>query len=273
VGLTGGEGFRPKGGLSRLRWRMDGRTYLVSHGLEMWALAQHYRITRTTSGSAVAGFPLQAMVDGFDWVAAQRGRHEGVRREAGPALGPAPRGRRSRLVRWQYGLQRRILHIRDGRGREASQRDQAPARRGNGQGARRLSQVPAGSVRRGADRARKLPIADGTSIPMFLRDPYELDWPSSIGPTRCWARCAWGLGEAGTPTTNSPTRPSRSWKPVFRREKILHRMRPNCADENWKDVADRAADRHYLWRHYVEYETMWPTGYHTFWHATISAVL
>jgi hypothetical protein len=32
------------------------------------------------------------------------------------------------------------------------------------------------------------------------------------------------------------------------------------ADINWADISDPAAERHYLWRHYVEYETMWPVG-------------
>ncbi|MBE7559393.1 hypothetical protein HS125_10740 [bacterium] len=30
------------------------------------------------------------------------------------------------------------------------------------------------------------------------------------------------------------------------------------------DVNDRQAERHFLWRHYVEYETMWPIGSHLF---------
>ena len=29
---------------------------------------------------------------------------------------------------------------------------------------------------------------------------------------------------------------------------------------NWSDISDPTAARHYLWRHYVEYETMWPIG-------------
>ena len=29
---------------------------------------------------------------------------------------------------------------------------------------------------------------------------------------------------------------------------------------NLADISDPNAPRHYLWRHYVEYETMWPIG-------------
>jgi hypothetical protein len=35
---------------------------------------------------------------------------------------------------------------------------------------------------------------------------------------------------------------------------------PNTADVNYADISDPIAPRHYLWRRYVEYETMWPVG-------------
>jgi hypothetical protein len=38
------------------------------------------------------------------------------------------------------------------------------------------------------------------------------------------------------------------------------RGRRPSADANWADISEPAADRHYMWRHYVEYETMWPIG-------------
>jgi hypothetical protein len=36
------------------------------------------------------------------------------------------------------------------------------------------------------------------------------------------------------------------------------------ADENFRDISDHSANRHFLWRHYVEYETMWPIGFDLF---------
>jgi hypothetical protein len=39
-----------------------------------------------------------------------------------------------------------------------------------------------------------------------------------------------------------------------------HNQYPDIADANWADISDPQSARHYLWRHYVEYETMWPVG-------------
>jgi hypothetical protein len=39
-----------------------------------------------------------------------------------------------------------------------------------------------------------------------------------------------------------------------------HTQYADLADINWADISDPQAERHYLWRHYVEYETMWPVG-------------
>ena len=35
---------------------------------------------------------------------------------------------------------------------------------------------------------------------------------------------------------------------------------PLIGEANFADVIDLNADRHWLWRHYVEWETMWPIG-------------
>ena len=36
------------------------------------------------------------------------------------------------------------------------------------------------------------------------------------------------------------------------------------ADANFQNLNDPTASRHYLWKHYVEYETMWPTAFDLF---------
>ncbi len=39
-----------------------------------------------------------------------------------------------------------------------------------------------------------------------------------------------------------------------------HLVHLKIADVNWTDISQPGARRHYLWRHYVAYETMWPIG-------------
>ncbi len=50
-------------------------TLVLSHGLEMWALAAHYRITRDREWLGNGpGSRLQKIVDACNWVIRQRGR-------------------------------------------------------------------------------------------------------------------------------------------------------------------------------------------------------
>jgi hypothetical protein len=121
------------------------------------------------------------------------------------------------------------------------------------------------------DRAQPVPLADGASLPYVPRIVQELDWRrldwtySGYSPVRAGA---WGaldphdelvaqslaFLEAGMP------RAQGSYFSAHRA--ALNEAagdRPN-ADANWADVSDPNAPRHYMWRHYVEYETMWPLG-------------
>jgi len=43
-----------------------------------------------------------------------------------------------------------------------------------------------------------------------------------------------------------------------------HFANRDTADWNWAQVSDPGSPRHWIWRHYVEYETMWPVGGHLF---------
>jgi len=70
-----GEGYaKIKGFLGNFRdWTAN--PLLISHGLGMWALAAHYRVTRDKGWlSDGPGSPLQTMLDAFDWVSVQRRR-------------------------------------------------------------------------------------------------------------------------------------------------------------------------------------------------------
>jgi len=108
------------------------------------------------------------------------------------------------------------------------------------------------------DRARRVPLPDGTNIPFVPRDVYELDWAkpdwtyAGYGPLRAGA---WGaldphdklvdqslsFLEAGLPK-------GQAYYFDIRRNKYGQ----PTADENFRDVSNPDTLRHYLWRHYVD---------------------
>jgi hypothetical protein len=237
---------------------------LLSHGMGMWALAAHYRITRDRPWLGEGhGSPLQAMLEAFDWVSVQRRRT--MREEHGervPHWGLLPAASAHDWLAGNtifndayciYGLDeivRLLREIEHPRAEELAQElnDYRQCLR------ERYAQA--------RDRARKVPLADGREIPYVPRIVAELDWAqidwtyTGYGPLRAGA---WGAFdpqdelvdqtlaflEAGMPQGVGYYVPCRGQE---------------IGDRNWLDITDRQAPRHYLWRHYVEYETMWPIG-------------
>ncbi|MBI2301033.1 MAG: hypothetical protein HYU66_19145 [Armatimonadetes bacterium] len=239
---------------------------LLSHGLGMWALASHYRITRDDRwlGSG-PGSPLQAMLDAFDWVTQQRRRTmREVEGRKVPHWGLLPAASAHDWLAGNtifndafciYGMAEVVRLLREIRHPRAAAM------------AAELNDYRAclrDRYREARDRARPLPLADGSSIPYVPRMVQELDWTkpdwtyTGYGPLRAGA---WGalephdelvdqslaFLEAGMP---------RGEGPYFGAQNQF----PDLADANWGDISDPAAERHYLWRHFVEYETMWPIG-------------
>lgn len=266
-GLMGGEGFASKPGFLGYNGGWTAASYLLSHGLEMWALAQHYRITRDDDwlGSG-PGSHLQAMLDGFDWVVAQRRqtmREMDDARVAHWGLLPA-----AAAHDWFagntvfndafciYGMAEvvRLLHETGHPRAEEMAGELADYR-----------ECLRDRYAEARDRARKLPLADGTEIPFVPRDVYELDWAkidwtyTILGPLRAGA---WGVFEPDDELVDQSLAFLEAGMP--KSEGAYVNIRPYTADENWTDISDPSAGRHYLWRHYVEYETMWPTCSHLF---------
>jgi len=246
---------------------------VLSHGLALWALATHYRITRDDAWlGAGRGSPLQAVLDGFDWVAAQRRRTmrevDGVK-VAHHGLLPA-----ASAHDWLagntifndgfciYGMAEVVRLLRE------TKHPRADAC------ARELADHRAclrDRYREARDRARRVPLADGTSIPYVPRIVQELDWTkpdwtyTGYGPLRAGALGALdphdelvdqtlAFLEAGMPKGEGP------YFSAHAAALAEAAGRRPTADANWADVSDPAAERHYAWRHYVEYETMWPIG-------------
>lgn len=243
---------------------------LISHGVGMWALASHYRVTRDDGwlrGGAKS--PLDAMIEGFDWVAKQRRRTmrtvDGTR-VAHWGLLPAASahdwlaGNTIFNDAWCiFGMAEVVRLLREIQHPRAEEM------------ARELADYRAclhDRYREARDRARPLPLADGRTIPYVPRMVQELDWTKPD-----WTITGYGPLRAGAMGTLDPADPlvnqalafleagmPRGVGPYFSAPKQY----PDIADANWADVSDQSAERHFLWRHYVEYETMWPIGAHIF---------
>jgi hypothetical protein len=124
--------------------------------------------------------------------------------------------------------------------------------------------------REARDKARQLPLPSGRMLPYVPRDVYELDWTKTdwtytgYGPLRAGA---WGALDPDDELVNQSLAFVEAGMP--KGEGYYFDIAKNAfgqptADDNVRDVNDKAADRHFLWRHYVEYETMWPIGFDLF---------
>ncbi|MEW6073764.1 MAG: hypothetical protein AB1726_14360 [Planctomycetota bacterium] len=265
-----GEGYAEVSGFLGNFGGWTANTLLLSHGLGMWAMARHYRTTRDDAWLGTGpGSPLEAMLAAFDWVAAQRRRtmreEDGVR-VAHWGLLPA-----ASAHDWLAGstifndtyciygmaevvrLAREIAHPRAAElaselaGYRACLHDAYAAATG---------------------RASPVPMPDGSLLPYVPRLVAELDWRgidwtyTGYGPLRAGA---WGAFDPFDPLVEDAlafleTGMPKGEGPYF----SLSPASMEIADLNWADISDPAADRHHLWRHYVEYETMWPIGGHLF---------
>ncbi|MFZ1932584.1 MAG: hypothetical protein WCB27_09575 [Thermoguttaceae bacterium] len=261
---------------------------LGSHGLGLWALAAHYRATRDdkwlssgpgsstgfqpveehgqdgratqTQDSARLRSPLQTMIDSFDWVAKQRKR---TMREVGgkkvPYWGLLPAASAHDWLAGNtifndafciYGMTEVVRLLREiGHPRAAEMAAEL-------NDYRRCLHDRYAEAR---DRARRLPLADGTAIPFVPRMVQELDWIkpdwtySGYSATRAGA---WGALDPHDKLVDEVLAFMDAGMP--RGEGYYLSLAANTADMNLADSNDPRAERHYLWRHYVEYETMWP---------------
>jgi hypothetical protein len=261
--VLAGEGFAKVHGFLGNFGEWTANPLLLSHGLSLWALASHYRITRDDAwlGNG-AGSPLQTMLDGFDWVSHQRKRT--MREVDGKKVsywGLLPAASAHDWLAGNtifndafciYGMTEVVRLLRELKHPRAEEM------------AKELNDYRRCLHDRYAeatDRARKIPLADGTTIPFVPRMVQELDWTkpdwtySGYSATRAGA---WGAIDPHDPLIDEALAYLEAGMP--KGEGAYFALVANTADVNLTDVSDPNAERHYLWRHYVEYETMWPIG-------------
>lgn len=272
-GQVTGEGYaRVPGYLGNFRgWSAN--IIIFFHGVELWALAAHYRVTRDREWLGNGpGSPLQAMLDACDWIATQRRRT--MREENGkkvPHWGLLPS---ATTDDWLSGntigndtacifgmietvhLLQEINHLRA----EELMRE-----------LRDYRSCVHDRYREARDRARPLPLPDGTQLPYVPRDIYELDWATMpdwgttrFGPVRAGA---WGALDPHDELVDQAIAFLDAGMPKGEGFYLANRNNEfgqPSADANFKALNDPTASRHYLWKHYVEYETMWPTAFDLF---------
>lgn len=210
---------------------------LMCHGAMLWSLANHYRITR----DAVWLQPrLPAIIAAFDWVAFQRQRtkvEDNGKRKPNWGLLPAASahdwlsGSTVFNDAWCiYGMAETVRLLREvGHPRlaecERELTDYRNCLRDRYSEAR--------------DRARPVPLADGTSIPYVPRMVSELDWEKVD-----WTYTGYGPLRAGGLGALNPRDELVTQALAF-----AEAGRPKNGDTTQRD--------HY-WTHYVEPETHWP---------------
>jgi hypothetical protein len=269
---VGSEGFaRVPGFLGNFgAWTMN--TLLLSHGLELWALASHFRITRDRAWLGEGpGSRLEALVAACDWISVQRRRT--MREKRGkkvPQWGLLPAASAHDWMSGHtvfndaycvYGMIEAVRLLREVGHARAEEL------------ARELNEFRAclrDRYQEARDRAQRLPLPGGSDLPYVPREINELDWKATdwtytgYGPLRAGAWGSWdphdelvdqalAFLEAGMPKGKGFYfhRSRFSGK-----DKFGHRT----ADRNFDDIDNPRAGRHFLWKHYVEYETAFPVG-------------
>ena len=261
-----GEGFARVPGFLGYLPGWTANTLLSSHGVILWSLASHFRITRDAVWlRAGTPSPLDGMLRGCDWLAVQRRRT--MREENGRKVrhwGLLPAAAAHDWLSGNtifndafciYGMIEVVRLLRE-IGHERAE----PL-------AAELADYRACLRQRYAearDAARPLPLPDGRTIPFVPRDTSELDWA-----TIDWTYAPWGPLRAGAWGALDPHDELVDQTLAFlaaglpaadtsRRGVCMH-FSPRTADENWSRFFGPAAgERLHLWPHHQDYETMWP---------------
>jgi hypothetical protein len=236
-----GEGFEPHPGFLSNFGRWTANSSLSCHGLELWALASHYRVTRDDAWLRGGGrSPLDAIVAACEWIGVQRSRT--MRTEDGtrvPHWGLLPAASAHDWLSGNaicndawciYGMAEAVRLLRE----VEHPRTEEFARDLVG-----YRSCLRAAYERARDGARPLPLADGTEIPFVPRMVTELDWARvdwtylSYGPAR-----AGGCG-ALDPQGELVDQTFRLVDAGFPRE-------------------GNATERVHYWPHLIEPETHWP---------------
>jgi len=273
-----GEQYDKKHGFMGLFPGWTANPLLLSHGLGMWALATHYRIYRDGEWLGEGpGSPLQALLDAFDWITHQR--KATMREEDGervPQYGLLPPASAhdwcagytiTNDASCIYGMIETVRLLRE----LAHPRAEELA----GELASYRKDFREAYVR-ARDRAQSVPQADGSELPYVPRDVTEMDWRdvdwtiTVLGPMRAGS---WGAFDPQDELVDQALAFIKGDMPKGEGIYMIndpdpagpggntHSLLIESADANFMDTSGpKAPDRHYHWKHYVEYETMWPVG-------------
>jgi hypothetical protein len=255
-------------------WTMN--TLLLSHGLELWALASHFRITRDRGWlDGGTPSPLEAIVAACDWIAVQRRRTmREVHGARVPQWGLLPAASAHDWMSGYtvfndayciYGMIEAVRLLREIEHPRASELSQE------------LNDYRACLRARYAearDRARRVPTPDGEELPYVPREVNELDWEQTdwtytgYGPLRAGA---WGAFDPHDELVDQALAFLEAGMPrgkgfYFHQSRFAPKDKYGAAtaDDNFRDIDDPRAARHFLWKHYVEYETAFPIGFELF---------
>jgi hypothetical protein len=265
-----GEGFEKHPGFMGNFPGWTPNVLILNHAMGLWALASHYRITRD-DGWLRAGpkSPLDGILLALDWIAVQRRRT--MREENGtqvPHWGLLPP---SAAHDWLSGsvifndafcifaaieavrMLREIGHPRS----EEFAAELAGHR-----------QCLKDRYTEARDRAARLPLPDGTTLPFVPRDVSELDWHSvdwtyaSFGPLRAGA---WGALDPKDELVDQTLSFLEAGIPEGELNAAANtQVAKDSVDfANWRE-AFFEGPRRYFWPHYLEYEIMWPIGHDLF---------
>ncbi len=260
-----GEGYAKQPGFLGDYRGWTANPLLLSHGLNLCALAAHYRITRDDAWLRSGHpSPLDVMIEAFDWIAQQRRRtmrEVNGRRVDHWGLLPAASAHDwlagntifndAYCVVAQADVVRLLREIGHPRAEEMAREMNA------------YRQCLRDRYAEARDRARPLPLDDGTTIPYVPRVIQELDWAKPDWTYTGYSAVragAWGAFDPHDELVDQALAFLEAGLPRGEGHYFAKAAKSDNADVNLTDVSDPAASRHYLWRHYVEYETMWPVG-------------
>jgi hypothetical protein len=263
--VLAGEGFASIPGFMGNFGEWTANPLLISHGLGLWALATHYRITRDKDWLGDGpDSPLQAMIEGFDWIAQQRKRTmREIDGKKVPYWGLLPAASAHDWLAGNtvfndafciYGMTEVARLMREVDHPRAAEM------------AKELNDYRRCLRDRyfeASRRARPLPLADGATIPFVPRMVQELDWAKPDWTYTGYSAMragAWGIFDPRDELTDLSLAYLEAGMPKGEGAYFNSNVYQDTSNVNLADVNDPQAERHYLWRHYVEYETMWPIG-------------
>lgn len=259
----GGEGFAKYPGYLGNFKEWLGNPIIWGHGLVLWDLAGHYRITRDKQWLGEGeGSPLLAILDGCEWLKVQRARtkfeKDGKKISYWGLLPPASvhdwlAG--SVIINDAYCIQGMAESVRLLREIGHPRYEEFASELADYRQCLKQNYILA------RDSAKPMILEDGSAIPFVPRSTEELDWKKID-----WTYTSYGPGRAGAVGAIEPDDELIDQfisflEAGFPKCHNLIDPRNDSAEQSWYDVSAFAPEnspRTNIWRHYIDYEINWP---------------